>query len=166
MAKARGAEVITTVGSASKADIARASGADHVVLYREVDFLDAVMEITGGEGVDVAYDSVGRDTIERSIKCLKRRGLVINYGGSSGLVEAVSPLALAEAGSVFFTRPHLADYMRNAREVRARANGLFRLFQAGRLAVKFDRLLPLEQAAQAHRLIEGRGTAGKLLLSI
>lgn len=166
LAKARGAEVITTVGSPEKALIARARHADHVILYRDEDFLERVMDITGGKGVNVAYDSVGLDTIERSIKCLVKRGLLVNYGGSSGLVEAVSPLALAEAGSVFFTRPHLADYMRTAREIRSRAGKLFRLFQERKLAVKFDRMLPLEQAVEAHRIIEGRGTTGKLLLDI
>ena len=165
LAKARGAEVITTVGTPEKAEIAKARGADHTILYRDVDFLDEVMAITSGAGVNVAYDSVGRDTIERSIKCLAKRGLVVNYGGSSGLVEAVSPLALAEAGSVFFTRPHLADYMRDADEIRSRTDDLFGFYRAGRLEVTIDRVLPLEAAADGHRIIEGRQTKGKLLLS-
>ena len=166
LAKARGATVITTVGSVEKAEIARARGADHVILYREEDFHARVMEITGGEGVDVAYDSVGRDTIDRSIRSLKRRGLVVNYGGSSGLVESVSPLELAEAGSVFFTRPHLADYMRNAGEIRSRTDELFGLVCEGRLEVAIDRILPLPDAAEAHRILEGRETRGKLLLRL
>ena len=166
LAKVCGAKVIATVGSPEKADIAKARGADHTILYREVDFHDEVMAITGGAGVNVAYDSVGRDTIERSIKCLAKRGLVVNYGGSSGLVEAVSPLALAEAGSVFFTRPHLADYMRDAGEIRSRTDDLFGLYRAGRLEVTIDRVLPLAAAAEAHRIIESRQTRGKLLLEI
>lgn len=166
LAKARGAEVIATVGSPEKAAIAKARGADRTILYREVDFHDEVMAITGGSGVNVAFDSVGRDTIERSIKCLAKRGLVVNYGGSSGLVEAVSPLALAEAGSVFFTRPHLADYMRDADEIRSRTDDLFDLYRAGKLDVTIDRVLPLAAAAEAHRIIEGRETRGKLLLEI
>ncbi len=124
------------------------------------------MEITGGAGVDVVYDSVGHDTIERSIRSLKRRGLVVNYGGSSGLVETVSPLQLAEAGSVFFTRPHLADYMRDAAEIRSRTDELFQLYRLGRLDIAIQDVMPLEAAGEAHRIIQGRGTRGKLLLAI
>jgi NADPH2:quinone reductase len=166
LAKAAGATVITTVGSAEKAGIARARGADHVIFDREEDFRERVMEITGGEGVDVVYDSVGRDTIDRSIRSLKRRGLIVNYGGSSGLVESVSPLDLAEAGSVFFTRPHLADYMRDAAEIRSRTDALFKFYAGGKLEVAVDRVLPLAAAAEAHRIIEGRQTRGKLLLAV
>lgn len=166
LAKARGATVITTVGNRDKADIAKARGADHVILYEEEDFLERVKEITDGRGVDVVYDAVGRATIERSIKSLARRGLIVNYGGSSGLVEAVSPLQLAEAGSVYFTRPHLADYTADAAEIRSRTDDLFALYSSGRLAVTIDRVLPLEQAAAAHRYLEGRRTRGKLLLSV
>lgn len=166
LAKARGARVITTVGSPDKAEIARGRGADHIILYRQEDFRARVMQITDGEGVDVVYDSVGRDTIASSIRSLRRRGLVVNYGGSSGMVEAVNPLELAEAGSVFFTRPHLADYMRDAAEIRSRTAELFGLYAAGRLEVAIDRVLPLTEAAEAHRSIEGRGTRGKLLLAI
>ena len=115
--------------------------------------------------VDVAYDAVGRDTIERSIRCLRRRGTVINYGGASGLVDTISPLALAEAGSVFFTRPHLADYIPDAEAIRMRTDDLFQAWRDG-LHVGIDRVLPLENAAQAHRILEGRGTTGKLLLGI
>ena len=166
LAKWRGATVIATVGSADKAAIARELGADHVVLYRDVDFQDAVREITGGRGVDVAYDSVGRDTVHRSIRSLRRRGLCIMFGASSGQVEAIEPLELAEAGSVFFTRPHLADYMRDAAEVRGRASDLFDALRDGRLKVRIDRVLPLEHAGEAHRAIEARETRGKLLLRI
>jgi NADPH:quinone reductase len=166
LAKARGAKVITTVGSVEKAEIARARGADHVILYREEDFRERVSEITAGEGVDVVYDSVGRDTIARSIRSLRRRGLVVNYGGSSGLVEAISPLDLAEAGSVFFTRPHLADYMRDTAAIRSRTDTLFALVRDRRLEVAIDRVLPLADAPEAHRVLEGRGTRGKLLLRV
>ena len=166
LAKARGAHVIATVGSAEKARIAADCGADHAILYNEEDFLPRVMEMTNGAGVDVVYDSVGRDTIARSIRSLRRRGTVINYGGASGLVEAVTPLELAEAGSVFFTRPHLADYMQNAEEIRSRTDDLFSRVQAGELRVAVDRVLPLEAASEAHRALEGRESKGKLLLSI
>ncbi len=166
LAKAQGVTVIATVGSPEKAAIAEARGADHTILYRTQDFHARVMEITSGQGVDVAYDSVGRDTIERSIRSLARRGTVVNYGGASGLVESISPLALAEAGSVFFTRPHLADYMASATEIRSRTGDLFTLWREGRLTVAIDRTLPLAATAEAHRLIEARATMGKVLLEI
>lgn len=166
LAKNIGARVITTVGTHQKATIAKARGADHVILYREEDFQERVMEITNGEGVDVVYDSVGKDTIERSIKCLKRRGTVINYGGASGLVESLNPLALAEAGSVFFTRPHLADYIYNAEIIKTRTDELFSHWAQDKLHVEIDQVLPLEDAAKAHRIIQGRQTTGKLLLKI
>jgi NADPH2:quinone reductase len=166
LAKIRGATVIATVGTEDKAAIARARGADHVILYRETDFREEVMRITGGVGVHVVYDSVGRDTIARSIRSLRRRGACINYGGASGLVEAVHPLELAEAGSVWFTRPHLADYLSDAAEITTRANDLFGYALDGRLGVTIDRVLPLDQAAQAHRILEGRETRGKLLLRV
>ena len=166
LAKQRGATVISTAGSAEKAQIARERGADHVVLYREEDFREAVMRLTGGKGVDVVYDAVGRETISKSIRSLKRRGVCVNYGGASGLVETVQPLELAEAGSVFFTRPHLADYISTTEELDGRVNDLFAAYAAGRLTVTIDREFPLAEAAQAHRHIEGRGTRGKLLLGI
>jgi NADPH2:quinone reductase len=166
LAKQRGATVIATVGSADKAAIARDRGADHVILYRDVDFRDEVRRLTSGRGVDVVYDAVGRDTIERSIRCLARRGLCVNYGGASGLVESIHPLELAEAGSVYFTRPHLADYISSAEELRGRAAQLFAVYRAGKLAVTIDRELPLGDAAEAHRCIEARATKGKLLLRV
>ena len=166
LAKLRGARVIATVGSADKAAIARQRGADHVILYREVDFREEVRRLTDGRGVDVVYDAVGRETIARSIRSLARRGLCVNYGGASGLVESVSPLELAEAGSVYFTRPHLADYISSATELRERAAALFAALADGKLAVSIDRELPLHQVADAHRVLEGRGTRGKLLLRV
>lgn len=166
LARQRGATVIATVGSAEKAVIARERGADHVILYRQEDFRDGVMRITGGRGVDVVYDAVGRDTIATSIRSLKRRGLCVNYGGASGLVESVQPLELAEAGSVYFTRPHLADYISTAEELQGRASDLFAAYAAGKLTVAIDREFPLASAADAHRYLESRGTRGKLLLRI
>ena len=166
LAKLRGATVIATAGSEEKAGIARRHGADHVILYRAADFREEVMKITGGQGVDVVYDAVGKDTIHGSIRSLRRRGLCVNYGGASGLVATVEPLELAEAGSVFFTRPHLADYIATADELRARAADLFAHHAAGRLEVALDRVFPLAQAADAHRYLEARQTKGKLLLRI
>ena len=166
LAKLRGATVIATAGSRAKADIARGRGADHVILYREADFCDEVGKLTGGAGVDVVYDAVGKDTIARSIRCLKRRGLCVNYGGASGLVESIEPLALAEAGSVFFTRPHLADYVATPEELHARAADVFAAWRAGGLKVAIDREFPLADAADAHRYLEGGHTVGKLLLRV
>ena len=165
LAKLRGATVIATVGSDEKARIAASRGADHCVLYREVDFRARVMEITGGRGVDVAYDSVGRDTIHRSIRSVRRRGLCVLFGASSGVVPSIEPIELAEAGSVFFTRPHLADYIADAVEIRARAADLFRAVADGRLDPVIQSVLPLDEAATAHRLLAGRETRGKLLLT-
>jgi NADPH2:quinone reductase len=166
LAKLRGATVIATVGSGEKAVIAGERGADHVILYRDVDFRDEVRRLTGGRGVDVVYDAVGRDTIARSIRSLARRGLCVNYGGASGLVTSIEPLELAEAGSVYFTRPHLADYISSAAELRERAADLFAAYAAGILAVTIERELPLADVAEAHRWLEARHTKGKLLLDV
>ena len=164
LAKSRGATVFATVGSAEKAEIAKARGADHVILYREVDFAAAVRDLTDGVGVDVVYDSVGKDTIEGSLECLKPRGMLSNNGNASGAIKALDPLDLAEAGSVFFTRPHLADYIASAEERNRRAGDLYRLYREGRLTVTVDRTFPLAEASVAHDAIEGRQTKGKLLL--
>jgi NADPH:quinone reductase len=166
LAKLRGATVIATVGSHDKADIATKRGADHVVLYRDADFREEVMRVTGGRGVDVVYDSVGRETIHKSIRSLKKRGLCVNYGGASGLVKSVEPLELAEAGSVFFTRPHLADYVGTPHELKQRTDDLFAAYGAGKLAVTIDREFSLAEAAAAHRCLESRDTRGKLLLKV
>jgi NADPH2:quinone reductase len=166
LAKARGATVIATVGDDRKAEIARSRGANHCVLYRSEDFAERVLEHTAGRGADVVYDSVGRDTLRRSLHCTRRRGLCVLFGASSGAPEPVDPLELAEAGSVFLTRPHLADYMASGEEVTGRAGELFRLVSAGELEVTIDRELPLAEAAKAHRLLERRATAGKLLLRV
>ena len=165
-AKGRGATVIATVGSAGKAQIATARGADHVILYREKDFREEVMRLTGGRGVDVVYDAIGKDTIARSIRSLRRRGVCINYGGASGLVQSIEPLELGEAGSVFFTRPHLADYIATAEELGGRAADLFAAWRTGKLVVTVDREYPLAEAADAHRYLEAGKTKGKLLLRI
>jgi len=166
LAKLRGATVFTTVGSDEKAVVARQRGADHVILYRDQDFRDELMRITAGKGVDVVYDAVGKDTIARSIRCLARRGLCVNFGGASGLVQTIDPLELAEAGSVFFTRPHLADYIATRAQLVDRAADLFAAYTAGKLTVTIDCQFPLEAAEEAHRRLESRSTRGKLLLRV
>ncbi|MEK7244641.1 MAG: quinone oxidoreductase [Pseudomonadota bacterium] len=164
LAKRRGARVLATVGSPEKAELARARGADHCILYREADFREETMRLTDGKGVNVVYDSVGRDTLPKSLRSLGRRGTCVNFGASSGQPEPVAVLDLAEAGSVYLTRPHLADYMANAEEIRARASDLFAAWRSGALVVTIDRELPLSAAQEAHRILESRGTKGKLLL--
>jgi NADPH2:quinone reductase len=164
LAKMRGAEVIVTVGSGEKAEIARQRGADHAILYRDMDFADAVLEITGGLGADVVYDSVGKDTIAGSLKCLKARGMLSNNGNASGPIGALDPLDLAEAGSVFFTRPHLASYIATPEERNQRTDDLHRLYREGKLTVTIDRELPLSMAKAAHDVIEERQSKGKVLL--
>ena len=166
LAKNLGATVFTTVSTPEKADIARSRGADHCILYRDTDFREGVMELTSGKGVDVVYDSVGKTTIADSIRCVRRRGLCVLFGASSGVVDAIEPLALAEAGSVFFTRPHLADYMANADEIRGRAAELFGMAREKRLFLTIDTIFPLSDASAAHRYMEGGKTRGKLLLQV
>ncbi|MBN9266583.1 MAG: NADPH:quinone reductase [Alphaproteobacteria bacterium 64-6] len=166
LAKRVGATVIATVGSEDKARLARERGADHTILYRQADFGAEVRRLTDGRGVDVVYDSVGRDTLPRSIRALRRRGVCISFGASSGQPEPVPLLELAEAGSVFLTRPHLADYMASADEIRARAADLFAAVAEGALHVAIDKVFPLAEASAAHGTIEGRATRGKLLLKI
>ena len=166
LAKHRGARVIATVGSSAKAEIAKMRGADHCILYRETDFREETMRFTEGKGVNVVYDSVGRDTLPKSLRSLMRRGTCINYGASSGQADPVSVLELAEAGSVYLTRPHLSDYMTSANEIRGRANDLFSAWRSGALVVAIDREFPLSAAAEAHRILESRGTKGKLLLRV
>jgi NADPH2:quinone reductase len=165
-AKLRGATVIGTAGNPEKAAIAKARGADHVILYREKDFREDVMRLTGGKGVDVVYDAIGKDTITQSIRSLRRRGTCINYGGASGLVRSIDPLELGEAGSIFFTRPHLADYLATREEIAGRAADLFAAWRTGKLVVAIDREYPLAEAGAAQRYLEAGKTKGKLLLRI
>lgn len=164
LARIRGATVIGTVGSAEKAELARALGCHHTILYKEQDFREELQRLTGGAGAHVVYDSIGRDTIARSIRSLRRRGTCINYGGASGLVESIVPLELGEAGSVFFTRPHLADYLATPDELRGRAADLFDHVAAGRLRVSLDRRFALADLPAAMDHLEAGRTRGKLLL--
>lgn len=164
LARSRGATVIGTVGSAEKAELARVLGCHHTILYKQQDFRDEVRRLTDGAGVHVVYDSIGRDTIARSIRSLRRRGTCINYGGASGLVESIVPLELGEAGSVFFTRPHLADYLATPEELRGRAADLFDQVATGRLRVSIDRRFALADLPAAMDHLEAGRTRGKLLL--
>jgi NADPH2:quinone reductase len=164
LAKARGATVIATVGTEEKAELARGLGADHVIVYANEDFADATRAIVGEHAVDVAYDSVGKDTWERSLSLLRPRGMLVVYGNSSGPVPPVEPQKLASAGSVFFTRPTHVDYSRTREELLGRARELFDAIRNGKLHVRIGATYPLADAAQAHRDLEARKTTGKLLL--
>jgi NADPH2:quinone reductase len=163
-AKALGATVIGTVGSADKAALANSLGCDHVVLYREENLAARVRELTGGAGVPVAYDSVGKDTFEASLASLARRGLFVSFGNASGPVPAFEPLRLSRAGSLFFTRPTLFDYVATVEELRASAAALFAVLSSGQVRIEIGQTFPLAQARQAHEALEGRRTVGATLL--
>lgn len=165
LARALGATVYATVGTAAKAEAARAAGAHEAVLYAQTDFAEEVRRLTGGKGVDVVYDSVGASTFAKSLDCLKPRGMLVLYGQSSGPVPPVETGLLAAKGSLFLTRPSLAHYAADKEEIGWRAGDLFRRLAAGELRLTVDRAFPLSEAAQAHAALEGRRTTGKVLLS-
>ena len=164
LAKDAGAQVFATAGSAEKAELARAAGADHVVLYREEDFGDVIEAIAGPRPLDVVFDGVGRATFARGLDLLRPRGTMVTFGNASGAVDPVAPLTLMAKGSLSLTRPTLHDYVATTDELRARAGAVLGLVAAGALAVRVGERLPLAQARQAHELLEGRGTTGKILL--
>jgi NADPH:quinone reductase len=162
LVKARGGEVITTVGTPEKAELARSAGADHVIGYDEV--ADTVRSVTGGVGVPVVYDGVGRDTFDTSLGCLRRRGLMVLYGAASGPVPPVDPQRLNSGGSLFLTRPTLGHYVATRDELMWRAGELLAAVDAGRLSVRVGATFPLAEARAAHEALEGRRTTGKVLL--
>src|SRR5579875_1353471 len=164
MAKLSGARVIGTVSTEEKARLAKEHGADHVILYTEGDFADGVKQWSKGAGVEVVYDSVGRETFLKSLDCLKPRGMMVSFGNASGAVEPVQPLILSQKGSLFLTRPTLANYISEPAELRWRSAEVFAWLTAGRLQARIHREYPLAEAAQAHRDLEARKTSGKLLL--
>lgn len=166
IAKMRGARVITTVSTEEKARVARARGADHVIVYTKQRFVDAVREITAGRGVDVVFDSVGRDTLRDSLYSLRRRGICVLYGHASGIVDNFNTMELAEAGSVFLTRPHMAHYVATPEEYARRANDVMKWIAEGRLQVTIQQVFDLADAANAHAILAGRGSIGKLILKI
>ncbi|GAC1631306.1 MAG: quinone oxidoreductase [Nevskia sp.] len=153
-AKHLGATVIATAGSADKLALAQAAGADHRINYREQDFVAEVKRITGGRGVDVVYDSVGKDTFMGSLDCLKRRGLLVSYGNASGKAPAFEPVLLSQKGSLYVTRPTLAHYTATREELEAAANALFGVLASGVVKAKIDQRYALREVAQAHRDLE------------
>ncbi len=162
--KAVGATVITTVGSAEKAQAARALGADHVILYRDESAAERVRAITDGRGVDVVFDGVGAATWSDSLKSLRRRGLLVSFGNASGPVPPVSLLELTAAGSVFVTRPSLMDYYAEPAEIADGAARVFRMWKRGVLVPRIAARFALEEAAAAHRFLEERRSIGSVIL--
>jgi NADPH2:quinone reductase len=163
MAHNIGARVIATVSTEEKAKLARAAGADEVILYTQVDFEAETKRLTGGKGVDVVYDSVGKTTFEKGLNLLRPRGMMVLYGASSGPVAPLDPLALTQK-SMFLTRPSLGHYVITAEELQERAGAVFGMIRAGKLKLRIEHVYPLAEAPQAHRDLEGRKTTGKLLL--
>ena len=164
LAKRRGARVIACTSTDEKAEIVRELGADEVVPYRSVDVVETVRDLTSGRGVDVVYDSVGADTFESSLDCLKPRGHLVLYGASSGAVPPVDPMTLARKGSLFLTRPSLGAYVATADELQWRAGALFDLVASGQLSVAIHERYTLDEAGRAHGDLASGTTTGKLLL--
>ena len=166
MAKLRGATVIGTAGSDEKVTIARAAGADHVINYNTTDFVAEVKRLTNNVGVHVVYDGVGAATYEKSLKSLRKLGYLVCFGNASGPVPPIAPLDLTKYGSVFLTRPTLADYIATRSDLVARASELFAWIASGSVKIRVAKLLPLERAREAHELLEGRSVAGKIVLEV
>ncbi len=164
VAKRSGAKVFGTVSTEEKAKLAREAGADEVILYTQTDFLTEVKRLTNGAGVHVVYDSVGKDTFEKSLDCLRPRGYLALFGQSSGPVPPFDLGKLAAKGSLFVTRPTLLHYAGNREELLKRSNDLFGWIESGKLKVRIDKTFPLSEAAEAHRLLTARKTTGKVLL--
>lgn len=165
-AKAIGARVIATVGSPAKADIARSLGADNVILYRDQDVAAEVRRLTDGDGVAVAYDAVGKDTFDGTLGSLARRGLFVSFGNASGPPPLIEAVKLMRAGSLFFTRPTLADYVATTEELDASAAAVFQMVGSGRIQVEIGQTFRLAEAAKAHAALEGRHTTGATLLTL
>lgn len=164
IAKKRGAFVIGTAGSDEKAELARAAGADEVIVYTRQDFVEEVRRITGGRGVQVIYDSVGKTTFLSGLDLLAPRGMMVLFGQSSGPVAPIDPQLLSQKGSLFLTRPTLWQYIATRDELLWRAGELFAWIAKGELRVRVGAEYPLADAAEAHRALEGRRTTGKVLL--
>lgn len=166
MAKLRGARVFGTVSTEEKARIARESGADEAILYTSQDFEAEVKRLTDGRGVDVVYDSVGKTTFDKSLNCLRPRGMLALFGQSSGPVPPFDPTILNGKGSLFLTRPSLGHYLLSRDELLWRAGDIFTWLSEGKLKVRIERVYPLAEAANAHRDLESRRTVGKLILTV
>jgi NADPH2:quinone reductase len=164
MAKIAGATVIGTTSTKEKARLAADYGADHVILYTEQDFVAETRRISGDAGVHVVYDSVGSSTFHKSLDCLRPRGMMVTFGQSSGPIGQIDPLVLHQKGSLFLTRPTLANYISDPEELKWRSSDIFKWMEQGKLKVNIYKTYPLQDAASAHRDLESRKTTGKLLL--
>ena len=164
MARNLGARIIATVSTEKKAKLARAAGADEIILYTQSDFEAETKRLTGGEGVDVVYDSVGKTTFDKGLNLLRPRGMMVLFGGSSGAVAPFDPLVLTQKGSIFLTRPSLGHYTITPEELQQRAGAVFDMIRDGKLKLRIEHVYPLAEAQQAHRDLEARKTTGKLLL--
>jgi NADPH2:quinone reductase len=164
IAKRLGARIFTTVSTQEKAALARQSGADETILYTTEDFVARVKELTGGKGLPVVYDSVGKTTFEGSLACLRPRGLMALFGGSSGAVPPFDLIRLSTMGSLYVTRPTMKDYIATRGDLDQRAGDIFRWVADGTLKLRLEHTYPLADAAQAHRDLEARKTTGKVLL--
>lgn len=164
MAHNIGAQVIATVSTEEKANLARQAGADEIILYTQQDFETETKRITGGQGVDVVYDSVGKTTFEKGLNVLRPRGSMVLFGGSSGAVPPFDLIQLSQKGSLYVTRPKLGDYIASRAELEMRSGAVFEMIRTGKLKLRVEHTYPLAEAAQAHRDLEGRKTTGKILL--
>src|SRR3984957_1215195 len=164
MARMIGARVIGTASSQEKADLARSAGADEVIVFTQQDFDPEVKRLTGGKGVDVVYDGVGKATVEKNLTVMRSRGTLVPYGMSSGPVPPVDPAKLSEKGSLYMARTTLAHFTATREELRARSGALFEMIANGKLKLRIAKTYSLAEAAQAHRDMEARKIAGKLLL--
>jgi NADPH2:quinone reductase len=164
MAHNIGARVIATVSTEEKAKLAREAGADDVILYTQTDFEAETKKLTDGQGVDVVYDSVGKTTFDKGLNVLKPRRMMVLFGGSSGAVPPFDLITLAHKGSLYVTRPSLANYIATREELVVRSSAVFDMITAGKLKLRIEHTYPLAEAQRAHRDLEGRKTTGKLLL--
>jgi NADPH:quinone reductase len=164
MAHDIGARVIATVSTEEKATLARQAGADELILYTQTDFEAETKRLTGGHGVDVVYDGVGKTTFEKGLNVLRPRGMMVLFGGSSGAVQPFDPIQLSLKGSLYLNRPNLGNYIATTEELRARSSAVFKMIAEGKLKLRIEHTCPLAEAATAHRELEGRKTTGKLLL--
>lgn len=165
MAKMAGAFVIGTCSTEEKAELARAAGADEVILYSQTDFEPEVKRITEGRGVNVVYDSVGKATFDRSIDCLQPLGYMVLYGNASGPVTEFNPATLGPKGSLFLTRPTLFAYTADRKSLVWRSSDVFNWINEGKLKLRVEHFFPLSEAQEAHRALEGRKTTGKVILT-
>jgi NADPH:quinone reductase len=165
-AKALGATVIGTVSTDEKAEIARAHGCDHPIIYTREDFVAEVDRITSGRKLPVVYDGVGKDTFMKSLDCLHPRGLMVSFGNASGPVDPISPLILSQKGSLFLTRPTLNHYIASREDLEESAKDLFDVVASGKVRIEINQRFPLKDAAEAHRALEARKTKGSTVLTM